>query len=162
MKENKPEYKIYFEIKHLWLKIKAKNSSAHMVPLGGYVNKVHQKKFLICATKHKEIKITVYITSKDNTNRLINSFSGISKTLLRLIDILVTLENKRLFHCSWKETQITLFTFGSNYQQVSNCTRSFSPLSCPTGLFHLGPFFPGLIHHSPSPLGLFPTRSFPH
>ena len=57
------------------MKIKAKNSSAHMVPLGGYVNKVHPKKVLISATKQKEIEMAVYITSKDNNDRLIKFIS---------------------------------------------------------------------------------------
>ena len=52
-----------------------------------------KEKILISAAKHKEIKMTFYITNKDSNNMLINSFSGISKAILRLIDILVVLEN---------------------------------------------------------------------
>ena len=54
----------------------------------------HKEKFLISATEHEEIKITVYNTNKDNNNMVINSFSGISKAILRPIDILVVSENK--------------------------------------------------------------------
>ena len=140
-----------------------------MVPQGGYVNKAHpKKKFLINTTKHEEIKIAVFITSKVNDNRLMNSFSGISKTMLRLIDILVVLENKRLFHCSWK---------GAN--QAMQRTKLHFLLSVRTVDKYLtvrGLFPPGLVPlvisalvFSPpvfstpvlSPLGHFLTRSFP-
>ena len=63
-----------------------------MVPLGEYVNKVDpNEKFFISVTKHREIKITVRITNKDNNFMLINLFSIISKAILRLIDTLVVL-----------------------------------------------------------------------
>ena len=52
-----------------------------------------KEKFLISATKHKEIKITVYIANKDNNNMLINFFSVISKAILRLIGVPVVIEN---------------------------------------------------------------------
>ena len=70
-----------------------------MVPLGEYVKKNSSKeKFLISVTKHKEIKITVRITNEDNNIMLLNSFSSISKAILRVINTPVDWENISLFY----------------------------------------------------------------
>ena len=65
------------------------------------------EKFLITATKHREIKIALWMVNKDISNMLINYFSDILNAILRLINILVVLENMWLFQCSWKGAKYT-------------------------------------------------------
>ena len=80
-----------------------------------------KEKILISATKHKEIKITVYIANKDNINMLLNSFSCMSKNNItsnqhsggfgQYMTVSVFVKRGKAGDA---ETQITLFTFCSN------------------------------------------------